>query len=251
MRRTIHGIWSLLLVLAIPAWGHAVSPGGKLIVSLNPGIGFFALHDINRLIDDNQSGFMTVTPAQGLSRMSWGLDLGSSVFYGATDYLLLGVDFSYLVTDTSAKVGDGVFYPPQDDYYKISLPAVEISAMAKAAWHASSLVLLSAGLGVSSLSLVDAGERLESRGTLTGTVYSTAIVPYSGSTLGFKFVGGVDLMIWEWFSLGLEGGYRLARFDEIKARLNDRTVTLQNADGSNFTLDYSGLFLRYTFRFYF
>ncbi|MCD4812275.1 hypothetical protein K8S19_01065 [bacterium] len=225
--------------------------GGKFILSLNPGLAFFAMQDMNTKINDEQSGFMGITPSENLSTLSLGLDLGNALQYGLNDNLVLGIGFSYLSTNTSAKVGAGPLYPPQDEYYEINVPAVELGLLAKAAFALTPTLLLTIGGEVTTLGLAGAGETLESRGTVTGRVYSSTDLHYQGATFGFKLMTGIDFFIWEWLSLGVEGGYRHARFEEVRAEISGRDAALTNQDGSHFTLDYSGAFIHYTFRFYF
>ncbi|MBN1596253.1 hypothetical protein JW933_10035 [candidate division FCPU426 bacterium] len=227
------------------------SLAGKFIFSLNPGIGFYAPDDMNRLLQDTHSAFMGVVPSETLKPITLGLDLGTSLQYALMDFLILGLDVTYLVADTSAKATTGVASPPQDQYYIVSLPALEIGVLIKTALPLGSSWLLSAGAGGSYLSLAGAGERLESRGRLTGLVYSSSSIPYSAATLGYQVRGGLDFFIWEWLSLGVEVGYRWAKFEEVQACIDSRSITLKNPDNSNFTLDYSGVFTHYAFRFYF
>jgi hypothetical protein len=242
----------VLTLLLFPFIASAKSISGKLIFSINPGIGFYAMTDMNTLIEDTQSGFMGTSPSKRLDPLGMGLDLGTSLQYGLFDFLIIGVDLTYLVSDTTAKVSSGTLSPPQeqDEYYIISLPAMETGAFVKGAIPTQD-ILFTFGIGYSNLSLFGAGERLESRGTTTGLVYSSTTIPYSGNTTSIKIMGGFDYFMWDWLSLGLEGGYRLAKFENVTAKINGQNETLQNEDGSNLTLDYSGMFLHYTFRFYF
>lgn len=225
--------------------------GGKFLLSLHPGFGFFAMHDFNRLLADRHSVLLPAPANASAPGMSWGMDLGTSVQYGVWDYLLAGLEVSYLTTDTSAKVGSSAVFPPQDQYYTLRVPALELSGVVRAAWPVNHMLLLTAGAGWSFLSLVNAEESLEARSSLTGTVYSSQSVPFSGQGWGVKAMAGAEFWVWEWFSLGLEAGYRWARVQPVQADSGAGKATLQAADGGDLSADFSGPFIRYQFNFYF
>ena len=218
---------------------YAKSIGGKFLLSMNPGIIFYAMSDMNRLIADTQSGFMEVSTSERLDGLGMGLDLGTGFQYALFDYLIAGVDLAYLVTDSTAKVAGNTLSPPQeqDEYYIISLPAMETGAFIKGVIPVNDF-LFTLGFGYAYLALFGAGERLESRGTTTGLVYSSTTIPYTAYSTSIKVMAGFDYFIWDWLSLGLEGGYRLAKFDKVTAKINGQNETLKNSDGSNLTLDY-------------
>lgn len=246
-------IFSLLfLTLALlPASLPAAPVGGKFLLSLHPGFGFFAMRDLNRLLADRHSVLLPSPPGQPAPGMSWGLDLGTSIQYGVWDYLLVGLDISYLTTDTSAKVGSSTVFPPQDLYYALRIPALELSATVRLAWPVGRMLLLTAGAGWSFLSLVNAEESLESRSSVTGTVYSSQSIPFGGRGWGSKVMAGAEFWVWEWFSLGLEAGYRWARVQPVQAGSGAGAITLRNASGGDLSADYNGPFVRYRFNFYF
>ena len=100
MRFRPAGIPVLLILLLCPWPSQAISLSGRMIFSLNPGISFYAMHDINRKIQEEQSGFINLSSPADLPAMNWGLDLGSSLHYGFTDFLTAGLDINYLTTNT-------------------------------------------------------------------------------------------------------------------------------------------------------
>ncbi|MEW6515651.1 MAG: hypothetical protein AB1439_01925 [candidate division FCPU426 bacterium] len=248
-------LWSFIVLLLsglLPAFLPAAPLGGRFMLSLHPGLGFFSMDDLNRALAVRHSVLLPLPTTPSVPSMSWGLDLGTGLQYGICDYLLAGLDLSYLTTDTSVKLGAGAPFPPQDQYYILRVPALELSGVVRAAWPVNHLLVLSAGAGWSFISLTNASEAMESRGTLTGTVYSSQGIPFRGQGWGMKAMAGVEFWVWEWFSLGLEAGYRWAKIESILAKdLQGAEITPQTPGGSDLSIDYSGPFVRYQFNFYF
>jgi hypothetical protein len=69
-----------------------------------------------------------------------------------------------------------------------------------------------------------------------------------GETLSSKAWFGGEFFLTRNVALGMDAGYRDARIDEI---WNARGIRVVNADGSNFSLDFSGVFAQGGLRVYF
>lgn len=223
----------------------------EFVLSLSPGISWYAMRDMNRLMESTPTGWMQITPSETMSPLGLGLNFDSSLHYCLTSNFLAGLDFAYLVTDSSAKVNASAIFPPQVDYYKISLPAFEWGASVKGVLPINNSFQLTVGAGLSWISLVNAGESYEARSKPSGLVFSSSRILYQGAGISTRLTLGLDWMVWEWFSLGIEGGYRMAKITTIKAIIRGEETTLTLPDHSNLTVDYSGPFLVYAFRFYF
>jgi hypothetical protein len=97
-------------------------------------------------------------------------------------------------------------------------------------------------LGGGVLSLVETKGKLGG-GATTGGVFTGAFLRPAGEGLGAYAEGGVHLMLPSKYSLLLNGYYRHAKLSQVVEETS--LVRLRNPDGSPFTLDLSGIGIRF------
>jgi hypothetical protein len=236
-----------LNLLSAPAIAQSRSLEGH--VCLNPGAQimqtFFG--DLNQLIEDQDCGFITREPNEALNQIFCALALGLEVEYGLADDILLGVSYSSFFPFTEIRIGSWL---TPDRVYGIYLDADQFGLGARKVWWQGESFLLYASAELLYVRLTRARESYKERIIFT-SMRTVESLRYRGQTVGCKVSGGLDLFIFGWLSLNSELGFRYACIGEVKGVQDDGTEsTLHNPDGSNFTLDYSGVFIKGGIRFW-
>lgn len=200
----------------------------------NIGYALYDMNNVNTSID-NANDYVESLGGATLEKITGGLNVNGSVFYGLTDYLLVGLEFGGLQAYTENEP-----FPGETQAYYVS--GLEFGVFGKVAFPVEETFLWTLGLGVIGITTSDAEYHLT---TSSGTFVET----YKGTAAGVKFMGGGEWFLTPYLALGAEVGYRLAQITEVTDR--DETVRWVNSDGSNFIIDYSGLYGQGGLRVYF
>lgn len=236
--------WLLLLfALLAPGLGWGRSLEGKVAVSLQGGGNWVWMQDVNRLIPDRHYVFIDSEPNEALAPVGSAFSGGVGAYFGLMRDWLVGFQVNAMLPFTEVRIGSTL---NPDRVYTVDLGALEYGMGAKYAWLHDSSWLLTAGAEFVYLVLNNAGEvrKVRNASGLPGGMTATDRIDYHGSTLGFKVSGGADLYLWDFWSVGLQLGFRYARIGQVKGiDLEGRSYTLKNPDGSDFSLDYGGFFL--------
>jgi hypothetical protein len=239
------------------------SIGGKFGLFGNLGFSTYAMGDVNSdikamndVLDARASTGYTVEKGVLLNG---GMTLNGGLHYGITNNLLVGIEAGYLmagpvkysykgsITTTTA---EPIPYPPyvqtttltvnDNGAYEYTLPATEIGLVFKGFAPVGENLLLGGGLGLDYISLSG-----KSKYTYNDT---TTEDTFTGTTVGVKIMGSGELFLTSNVSLGLDLGYRMAKISEVKDK--DGNVA-KYSNGSNWTVDYSGLIAQGGIRLYF
>ncbi len=239
-------LFSLALVLPLPSVGHtARSLDGTVVVTMQAQLAQMWFGDLNRLIRDQHSGFITSEPNAALSQVTGGVGFDLGAEYGLGEDWLAGLTAEMLLPSTEVRIGSWAW---PDRMYTIDLKAYAFGAQARKTWWWGDEVLLSAGAGLFYLGLWDAGESRKVR-AFWAAMHTTDALDYRGGALGGLAFGAADLFFLPWGSVGLEVGYRYARIGTVTGVWQDGTSgVLRNPDGSNFSLDYGGFFVKGGFK---
>ncbi len=229
----------LFAIWTIPGSAHAYgdyinSVAQRYCAYGNFGYGMYALNDINNLLDLSNSSLVAAggTPTPKIAG-GWNFTLGAS--YGISDYSIAGFECGGLTAQTENQPLPGVTQA-------INIPAGEIGFFLKLALPIQNIFLLTVGAGMYNLSLIDGIYKVEDP-----VAYFSET--FSGSTLAYKIMGGGEVFCSEHFSLSADIGYRIAKINEVTDA--SENVIWTNPDGSNFTIDFSGLFWQAGIKFYF
>ncbi|MCK5218475.1 outer membrane beta-barrel protein [bacterium] len=229
----------LFAVWAIPGSAHAYadyvnSVAQRYCAYVNFGYGSYAMNDINDFLDLSNSSFVafggTPTP-----KIVGGLNFMLGAAYGISDYMIAGFEYGGLVAQTENQ-------PLPEVTQGIDIPAVEVGFFLKLALPMQNIFLLTMGAGMYHFSLLDGIYEVEDPATYFSETFS-------GSTLAYKVMGGGEVFLNENFSLSADIGYRIANISEITDA--SESVIWTNQDGSNFTIDFSGLFWQAGIKYYF
>ena len=241
------GVGLLVLILNPAVWAEESSDLGSPSVGesleshfeiyLAGGTAYYAMGDLNRDIDRfNVSlkyyGFQTI------ENLNSGNEFTGGLAYWIFDYLALGVEIGYLTAELDS-------YPAPEYHYHDNIPALEMGGFVKTGTWLNHEILAGAKAGVYQLSCYGA----EHEETLAG--YGTYSYRYAGTDLSWKFSGYLDYFFSANLALGIELGYRWAAIHSVKTVIGSQTELKTNPDGSNFQLDYSGLFALGAVKFYF
>jgi hypothetical protein len=195
------------------------------IVSFHGGWASYSMSDINDLIADNNKAANATTGPQ-LDKIDNALGFGAAVGYESDkgSSVVVGYDRLSAVSEASSAAGS----------VKLSIPANAFRLTGEFAFpRASNLKpLLGGSLGY----LMEAG-------TFSATGQPDERVTGPGA-LGELFGGARYQLSRRGFSVGGSVGYRYAKIDEIRS---DGSAG-ENADGSNLSIDFSGVFVRLDLR---
>lgn len=211
------------------------SIAGRWGVAGNAGYALYAMNNVNSDID-NVNNFVTSLGGSSLEKITGGLNVNASVFYGLTDYLLLGMEFGGLNAYTENEA-----FPGELQSYYVS--GLEFGVFGKAVFPVEETFLWTLGLGLIGVTTSDAEYHL------AGTGGGTLVQTYKGTAAGVKIMGGGEWFLTPYMAVGAEIGYRYAKIEEVTDR--DEIARWVNGDGSNFTIDYSGPYGQGGIRVYF
>jgi hypothetical protein len=177
-----------------------------------------------------------------LAHINRGFTGGLGMTFGLGEFCQIGFEYEGLGAQTS-----GALSPASNPYgdatnATISLPASEFGGFVKLIIPVENRWLFSFGAGLYNLWLDNDSEKYSFADG------SGASNTFYGSTLASKLWFGGEFFFTRHLSLGLDAGYRFARVTDIT---DENGVPFYNADGSRFTLDYSGPFGRAGVHFYF
>jgi hypothetical protein len=216
---------SLALVLTLPT---VVSAGAsRPWLAVSGGWGTYSMSDVNseiRAVNDTLAG-----SGLTMDEISGGFGFGLTV--GVDLPSRVSVGFGYERLSASTDVGD---FSGSVTY---KLPANAFRATVGYRFPTERTVAASVGFG---LGLVKEAGSLEL--VVTGAGAASADLSGSGPLLE-TFVGG-DWWAAPQFALVGSAGYRYAKVREIRVQ----GMTAYNADGSKYTVDYSGIVMRLGFK---
>lgn len=224
----------LLALAAIGAWraqsaeADTMPIAGKVILFGNAGYGYYQMNNLNDDLNAiNDTGLLSTN----FSKMEGGFNGGGGIEFGLLDFLTIGAEANYLVANTSAKLLGGL-----DD--KLDLPGLETGFMARLIAPFSDSFIMSAGAGI------------DWYWTWWHSDAAGLVNDFSGNNLGYKIKGGLEAFLAPGVvSLGADVGYRWAKITELKD--SDGNTLLSATRDGNLEVDYSGLFILGTLRFYF
>lgn len=240
-----------LTLLCMPGGASARTIQDRIVLSLEGEAAEVFMSDLNRLIAQRHCAFITREANAGLKSVPSAFGAGAGLEYGVTDYLLAGVHFEALLPATELRIGSWL---NPDRVYHIGLDALVWSLGLKGAWPKGKSWLFTLGGEVGYLILSHAGEYHKVRNWpgFPGAMHTTEQIDYHGWALSWKLTAGADLFLFDFWSLFLQTGFRYARVGEVTGTyLSGQEAVLRNPDGSNFTLDYGGIFLKSGFKFWF
>ncbi len=238
----------LLCLLALPSLACARDIQGRVVLSVYGQIAQMWLSDLNRLLRDQESGFITREPNAALGEVQTAPVLALGAEYGLTGRVLLGLRYELLFPATELRIGS-YLYP--DRVYGIYLDAEAYGVTAKYLWPRAGSLVFNAGAEIFYLRLRNAHEVYKVRHLLLPSMTTLESLDYEGGTLGGKISGGADLFLFDWLSAAGEIGYRYARVGKVTGIWSDgRREVLKNTDGSDFSLDYGGVFFQGGIKFW-
>jgi opacity protein-like surface antigen len=253
--------WALLagwLSVSI-AGAEANRVGGKFGVFGTAGYSTYAMKDFNQTIDDTKDSINNVKNDPGFgytmpNNLDGGLTFDGGVQYAILDYLAVGVEIGAL---TASPIKYSVVFPVTTVDYtdplnpvlvttyvtnstEFDLSTMEIGPIVRGYLPLGEKFLLNASLGVGYVSMTGKIKN-EDNGT-------EAERAWSGHTVGVKMMAGGEYFLSDIASVGLDLGYRMAKIPEVYLQ---NFGVVKKDDGSNFTLDYSGLIVQVGLHFYF
>jgi len=249
-------VLALGLGLGVVALAEGESPNsmqGKIGLFGNLGYDTYVMTDWNDAIDNNinHADFGSLHYRGDLSKITGGLTLGGGAQYGILDYLIVGAEVELLTAITSGTVSWTNSYYTSDhgsEKYDVSIPALAAGVFVKGALPLGERFLLTGGLGIESL-------MLNGKAKITDSTNSNPdqTIDYTGTGVGGKILVGGEYFFNHWFSLGVDAGYRMAKINKMHYKYENYNVEgdALKDDGSNMTVDYSGLILQGGVRFYF
>jgi hypothetical protein len=187
------------------------------------GYAAYTMKDANAEIDRTNQFF-----SSNLGKITGGLDLGLGLVYGFSDFIQVGAEIGTVTGGTKGN-------PVPDTTVEWNVPAYEAGLFVSLTAPLEDTFLLSLGAGIYSLSVDTASYVTDD------PYFGHRSSDLRGTGLGYKFTGGAQVFLGEHLALGAELGYRLAKITELT---DGGSVKWLNADGTNFTLDYSGVFGR-------
>jgi hypothetical protein len=203
------------LPLTAPAGAPAatVGAGVKPWIGISGSWGAYAMGDVNRDIADRNRELAGTGPS--LNRIHGGFGLGASAGLDFPARLSLGIGYDRLAAATEAGGGAGSL--------KIRHPANTFRALAE--YRLPGRGNLEARLGVAGGTVMEAGSES---------------VKFTGSGPLLEAYASSDWRATPHLALTASLGYRYAKVSEVKAGQE----VMFKADGSRFTVDYSGVLLR-------
>jgi hypothetical protein len=242
------GILAVGILLTNPCISSANRIQDRIIVSVSVGAGFYALDDVNQLIEEQNGLFLPsvpdeLNPGTIKNGVNWHLEMA----YCPHPFIIVGVDGGALYANAKGRAGSVLI---DASYYEIDLMASEIGGFVKAAYFIGPDAFLTLGFGFYNVALFGSREKADDRGFF-GILLTSDSIPYSGNTLGQKLMLGLDFIVWDSFSLYIETGYRLAKISKVEGEINGNTKTLVMPNGQDFSIDFTGPFVKGGFRIIF
>ncbi|MBN1594653.1 hypothetical protein JW933_01875 [candidate division FCPU426 bacterium] len=246
MKKT--GVAVLLLCIVLwPAGSQARPRQGSICLGLQGQLAQAWFSDLNKMIRDQDCAFITSEPNEALHEAWGGFVLGADAAYVLTEEIMLGINYEALFPNTELRIGSWAF---PDRVYGIYLDAQQLGVTAKYLWPQGDSSILHAGTEVFYLQLGNAREVYKER-VILSAMNTLERLSYQGATVGFKVSGGADVFVFTFLSVNGEAGFRYARIGKVTGTWLDGTEeTLKNADGSDFSLDYSGFFIKGGIKFW-
>lgn len=209
---------ALLLTLSSPVFA-AVRP----ILWLHGGWGSYEMSDVNRDISSINSLIASTGLQMHQINNGLGFGAGAGVELIGGSSLVVGYDRLSAESDVGDPTGS----------IKYSLPANVFSLRGEYVFPGGSGFRPHVG---GSLGLISEAGTVSVSATGSGTVNGGL----TGSGGSIDFYGGGSLSLSPQYAIGGSVGYRYAKIGETKVNGN----TIYNSDGSKYSIDYSGVFLR-------
>jgi hypothetical protein len=217
MKLRVAGVLAGAMVLASLQAFAASAQDGMWGVGINGGFNTHSMSDVNNL----------VTTYPGGNALNSGEQLGIDVRYRIADNWVAGIEGNYLFADQSSNLTGGSTLTE-------NLNAMEYLIN-------GSYVFPDVATGLDLRVGIAAGMAMLSGATFGGSVQGNNTTSLTGSGFDGKIFLGADYYFMPTLSLGLDLGYRYAKFSPITATTNGNSVTALNKDGSDLSVDYSGL----------
>ena len=219
--------------------GPELHLAGRWLVFGDAGDSAYAMTDVNAALGVRNQLMSGLGQAMA-PLVAGGLTYGGGAGYWVTDYFQAGAEAESLrVGSVSGNSAIGLDW---------NFPAVELGGFVRFGGFAWNRLLITGGIGVYYIGLVQAAVAFYNNGFGAPDEHYA----YSGSAVGVKIMAGADYFLSDTLALGLDVGYRVADIQQVLASGEglDQALVV-NDDGSRFSIDYSGVYLRGGVKLYF